>query len=437
MGARLLGQSLARLPVDFRLLGRRQGDRGELLVGAACDSRSRPQRGRAFGGHDMAARLLDVEPGPLCLAPGYWATVQPDWDWVPAHYVYAPRGYVFVDGYWDYSIRRRGVLFAPVYFTAGVYAQPGFSYSPTTVINPDVFTNCLFVRPQCQHYYFGDYYAANYEAGGFYPSYSYNSNHYGYDPIYAHDRWLHRQDGQWERRVAADFQNRRDHEDARPPRTWAAQREIDARAGQSRERGIVMAAPLNDLSRSKDSPLRFQPVGQSERRQFSQHAQEMQRFGQQRQSLESNTGGVRPDRGQGSRAASVRLPGSPIVARPAAELDRNHVPPQAHAAPKPDLNVAAKPRMTRFPGQPQQGVTRPQPQGQAPAERAAPQRQAPAERASPQRQAPAERAAPQRQAPVERAAPHRQAPVERAAPEPRGNSPAGAKQDQRKSENKN
>jgi hypothetical protein len=131
--------------------------------------------------------------------PGSWTAVQPDWDWIPAHYVYTPRGYVFVDGYWDYSIGRRGVLFAPVYFGAGVYAQPGFSYTPATVIDLAVFSNHLFLRPQYQHYYFGDYYAASYQAAGFYPSYSYNSGRYGYDPIYAHDRWEHRQDSQWER----------------------------------------------------------------------------------------------------------------------------------------------------------------------------------------------------------------------------------------------
>src|SRR5208283_3943650 len=58
--------------------------------------------------------------------PGFWAGTQPDWDWVPARYVWAPRGYVFVDGYWDYSIGRRGVLFAPVYFNGGMYTRPGF-----------------------------------------------------------------------------------------------------------------------------------------------------------------------------------------------------------------------------------------------------------------------------------------------------------------------
>ena len=101
----------------------------------------------------------------------------------------------------------------------------GFSYSPTTVIDLGVFANHLFLRPQYQHYYFGDYYAANYQAAGFYPSYSYNSGRFGYDPIYAHERWQHRQDRGWEHRVS-----RRTSRTAaitrmlRPPRTWAAQR---------------------------------------------------------------------------------------------------------------------------------------------------------------------------------------------------------------------
>ena len=76
--------------------------------------------------------------------PGFWANGQANWDWIPAHYVWAPRGYVFVDGYWDHSIDRRGMLFAPVYFNAGVYGQAGFSYTPTTVIDLAALTSHLF-----------------------------------------------------------------------------------------------------------------------------------------------------------------------------------------------------------------------------------------------------------------------------------------------------
>ena len=91
------------------------------------------------------------------------------------------------------------------------------------MIDLGVFANHLFLRPQYQHYYFGDYYAANYRSAGFHPWFSINSGRFGYDPIYAHQRWQHRQDRGWEQRQQADFQNRRDNETLRPPRTWTNQ----------------------------------------------------------------------------------------------------------------------------------------------------------------------------------------------------------------------
>ena len=286
-----------------------------------------------------------------------------------------------VDGYWDYSIGRRGVLFAPVYFNAGVYGRPGFSYSPTTVIDLGVFANHLFLRPQYQHYYFGDYYAANYQAAGFYPSYSYNSGRFGYDPIYAHDRWQHRQDRGWEQRQQADFQNRRDHENLRPPRTWAAQGCMDA-SDARQERGLpVVAAPLDDLRRSQNSPLRFQPVDQAERQRLAQQAQDVQRFREQRQKLETSAAGAPAEtRTKEFAPARVRLPGSPIVAKPGADLGKDHAPPKMYEAPKPDPTVAAKPRVNRSAEQPQ-----PQPKVEPePLEQPQPQRQPPkAERARP------------------------------------------------------
>ena len=58
---------------------------------------------------------------------------------------------------------------------------------------------------------------------------------------------------------------------------------------QGGEKSPLVAAPLDDLRKSKDSPLRFQPVDQSERKQFSQQGQEVQKFREQRQKLETNT----------------------------------------------------------------------------------------------------------------------------------------------------
>ncbi len=302
--------------------------------------------------------------------PGFWAAVQPNWVWVPAHYVWAPRGYVFVDGYWDYSIGRRGVLFAPVYFGAGVYGRPGFSYSPTTAIDLGVFTDHLFLRPRYQHYYFGDYYAANYRGAGYYPWYSYNAGRFGYDPIYAHDRWQHRQDIGWEQRQQANFQNLRDHENMRPPRTWAGQGLMDASDATARVGLPRVAGLLEDLSRNRDSQQRFQTLDQVERQRLAQQARDVQQFRQQRERLEAGSPGG---------PARVRLPGSPIVGKPGAEFGKDNIPPKTYETPKPDANVVAKPRANRSPEQPQQRTVnrvpldQPRAQDQPKAERQAPQ----------------------------------------------------------------
>lgn len=321
--------------------------------------------------------------------PGFWAIVQPDWVWVPAHYVWAPRGYVFVDGYWDYAIGRRGVLFAPVYFTGRAYARPGYSYSPTIAIDLGVFANHLFLRPRYQHYYFGDYYAPNYQTAGYYSSYSYHSGRYGYDPIYAHQRWQHRQDGQWEQRVAADLENRRAHENLRPPRTWAAQTALVASGAGASERSLIVTRPFEQLRQSTDSRLRFRPVDIQERQTLVQQAREVQRLRAERYKLETQM------------PARLRVPQSPIVAKPVTDLGKDHTPPQAFPAPKPDPRVAPGPRVIRRgPGIPPvverpQSQPRPQPQPQPRVDR-------PATKPQPQRK------------------------VERPTPQPRGKDPTGA-----------
>ena len=101
--------------------------------------------------------------------PGYWLREQPGWVWVPSHYTWTPRGYVFAEGHWDYSLDRRGVLFAPVYFPRSVYERAGFSYSPSIVIDIGMLQVSLFAYPRYSHYYFGDYYDDAYLRIGIYP----------------------------------------------------------------------------------------------------------------------------------------------------------------------------------------------------------------------------------------------------------------------------
>jgi hypothetical protein len=275
--------------------------------------------------------------------PGYWMEGRSDWDWSPAYYAWTPRGYVFVDGYWDYSVERRGVLFAPVYFESGVYARRGYRYSPMIVIDMGVFSDHLFLRPHYHHYYFGDYYAASYYSGGFYASFSFESRRYGYDPIFAHQRWEHRRDHEWEHHVETTYQYRRDHEDARPPRTWAAQRSISASA-RSKDNSLGVATSFDQLSKRKDGPMRFQPVAKQEKQQLAQREQEVRKSRDERRTLEASavdTSNAKP--GKQSAPFTAKLPRSPIVAKSSNQLGKDQAPPRPNKVLKPDVKVRAKP----------------------------------------------------------------------------------------------
>ena len=277
--------------------------------------------------------------------PGYWAPAQQNWMWVPGQNLWTPRGYVSVSGYYDYSVARRGVLFAPVYFNPSVYSQQGFTYSPAMAISMAVFGNQLFLRPNYNHYYFGDYYGSNYSSGGFYPWFSFNSSGYGYDPFYAQQVWQNRQNPGWAKTVQADFQNRVDNEGARPPRTLAAQQALLKSGTASSEKGLVVATPLDQLAKSKDSSLKFQPVTKDEQQILAKHGQDVHQFREARQKLEAKgaeTSGEKP--AAESKSAKLTLPQSPILAKSSDQLDKDHTPPKTHEPPAADPKVEPKAR---------------------------------------------------------------------------------------------
>jgi hypothetical protein len=313
--------------------------------------------------------------GHYAWRPGYWAQCRADWDWIPSYYSWTPRGYLFVGGFWDYPVARRGVVFAPVYFEPAVYARRGYVYSPTIVISLGVFSDHLFLRPSYQHYYFGDYYAPRYAQVGFYASFSFQSSRHGYDPFYSHQRWEHRQDRDWERRVEASYQYRRDNEAARPPRTWAAQRTISPTIAESDQNRMRVAAPIDQVAKRKDSKVRFQPVAREERQQLAKRGQEVQKSREQRRTLEAKaTGPIAQKPGEISQPAKVQIPRSPIVAKPVNQLSRNQAPPAAQQAPKPDLkrqpkSEAAGPQPKAEQSNPQ---AQPQPRQVEPKKRSAP-----------------------------------------------------------------
>ena len=95
--------------------------------------------------------------------PGYYAPYVEDIVWIPPTYIWTPSGYVFRPGYYDRPFDQRGTVFAPVFFNQPIYQQPNFFYQPTCVINTGFgLLPHLFLRTNCNYYYFGDWYDDRY-----------------------------------------------------------------------------------------------------------------------------------------------------------------------------------------------------------------------------------------------------------------------------------
>lgn len=275
--------------------------------------------------------------------PGYWAPVQQNWIWVPSCYVWAPGGYIYVNGYWDYSVARRGMLFAPVYFNQNVYSRRGFSYSPYVVINAAVFANQLFLRPNYQHYYFGDYYASNYTSAGFYPWFSFNSRRFGYDPFYAHQTWQNRQNPKWSQSLQANFKNRVDHENARPPRTLVAQQARLKDGAGAKDNDLAIATRIDQIGTNKEQSVKLQKLDKAERQQFAKQGLEVRQFQADRKKLDAEPAGDAKTSSDAPRR-TAKLSKSPIAAKAVAEGAADQAPPMAPKAPQADLKVEPKPR---------------------------------------------------------------------------------------------
>ena len=96
-------------------------------------------------------------------------------------------------------------------------------------------------------------------------------------------------------------------------------------------------------------------MDQLERQKLVQHAQDVQRFREERQKLEINAAGAPADtRAKDFVPGRAKLPGSPIVGRSVDQLGKDQALPKVYNAPKPDLTVEPKSRVNLSAGQPQQ-----------------------------------------------------------------------------------
>ena len=278
--------------------------------------------------------------GRYAWRPGYWAKAQADWMWVPAHYVWTPRGHIFVRGYWDYTVIRRGVLFAPVYFTPRVSIGFRYWFSPGFVIDLNIFDDALFLRPRYHHYYFGDYYAPKYYKRGIYPWFSLHARRMGYDPIYAHQRWQHRHDGDWENRLQKNFQDRRNHEDKRPSRYFDAHRGPDPSRKSPGHQRPNFVNPIDHGGKAKTGPSRFQPLNETERREFSNREKEVRVYRTERQHRETPKQEIpRQTAVKKTAPNKEKFRKSPIMDRTDQRTKWKRTPPRQYKTPKPNPHV--------------------------------------------------------------------------------------------------
>src|SRR5205823_1800521 len=121
----------------------------------------------------------------------------------------SPSGYLFVNGYWDYPLDQRGLLFAPALINRTAFLAARQPFVPFYAVNPDFLLGSLFVRAAAQHYYFGDYFAPQYARQGFVAWPEYQPVRGAFDPNYAYYRRLHAADRNWETAVRALYTARR------------------------------------------------------------------------------------------------------------------------------------------------------------------------------------------------------------------------------------
>jgi hypothetical protein len=209
---------------------------------------------------------------------------------MPAHYVGTPRGYIFAAGHWDYSLERRGVLFAPVYFPASVYSRMAFTYSPSIVIDVGLLRMSLFAYPRYSHYYFGDYYDDAYLNIGIFPWFGIHRDRTWYDPIFEHARWSNRRsEPLWEEHGREDYNRRRADTNLRPARTYREQESRVAKLPEAQRHAIQVTQPITAVVARRENPMKFERIKTDTREKIKMQAAAVHSFGNERTRWETTS----------------------------------------------------------------------------------------------------------------------------------------------------
>jgi hypothetical protein len=241
---------------------------------------------------------------------GYWAHVQPGYVWIPAHYRWTPYGYVYIGGYWDYTVARRGLLYAPVVVNVGIVG-PTFVYTPAYAVPEGVVLDAFFVRPAYCHYYFGDYYGPRYREIGFETVVVYSRR--SYDPIFVYRRYEYRDNPRW-LDVQVNLVVARDSGRAPVPPRTLVQQNIYIRNNVTVVNNTTVIAPAARVAAAQGMRTqRLDPVARTQVREQAVTAQRAA-VAQRRQAEAPPAPGARPT---APRTAALHVPSTaPAVAHP-------------------------------------------------------------------------------------------------------------------------
>ena len=226
--------------------------------------------------------------GRYTLRSGYWLDARQDWIWVPSHYIWTPRGYIFISGHWDYPLKRRGVLFAPVHFRKNIYSRVRRSYSLSIVLDLGDLSFGLFTRPGYRHYYYGDFYDDFYLSIGIFPWFECETRRTWYDPIYQYDRWRNRKHHDWRQHERREYNRRKADKRLRPPKTYREMKHRVQRMRDTDRRRYEVAAPMKIVVNKKMKDFRFHRDNPDERKRVSKKARVIREYSRERSKLEAS-----------------------------------------------------------------------------------------------------------------------------------------------------
>ncbi|MFQ5728916.1 MAG: hypothetical protein ACE5GN_00960 [Waddliaceae bacterium] len=93
---------------------------------------------------------------------GQWELFDPNWVFVPAHYLWRPDGYIFIPPYWDWPLEARGVVYASVFIPPPL--RLAYVFMPVVIIEHPVILEHFF-------FYFPDHYCFFWHHHHFHPGF--------------------------------------------------------------------------------------------------------------------------------------------------------------------------------------------------------------------------------------------------------------------------